>query len=130
MADEMPVPDLGPAPAPWGKVPEPKKDPIFGPGKDKGQADDVFLGKMPVDWSNVAVALQQKAEPFYDWIVGGARGPLSQPAQVSIKEFANWVKTPLQGKENWATEERWPEIAKAIASNSDNSKLLSYLLSL
>lgn len=131
IAQAMPVPDMGKAPAPWGKVPDPSKDPIF--GKDIAKADDVgnvIMEAQPVDWAGVSVALQKKARPLYDWIVGGAVGDLPEPAKVAAQEFANWVKTPAFGKMNWATEERWPEIVSAIAKNAQNPKLQTYLLSL
>jgi len=132
MAQELPVPDMGKAPEPWGKVPDPSKDPIFGK-VDSAKADDVgqvVMQAQPVDWGNLASALQQKARPLYDWIVGGANGALSEPAQVAAQEFANWVRTPARGKMNWATAERWPEIVNALASNSANPQLKAYLLSL
>ncbi len=129
---EMPkVPDMGKAPEPWGKVPDPSKDPIF--GKDVGKADDlgnVVMEAQPVNWHNVANALQAKARPLYDWIVGGAAGALSEPAKVAAQEFAKWVKAPIPGKMNWAKAERWPEIAAAISSNAANPALKMFLLSL
>lgn len=126
MAQDVPeVPDMGKPIEPWGKVPDPSKDPIF--GKDIG---NVLMQAQPVDWGNIANTLQQKARPLYDWIVSGAQGALSEPAKVAAQEFANWVKTPAQGKMNWAKAERWPEIVDAIASNSGNPQLKAYLLAL
>jgi hypothetical protein len=118
---DIDVPDMGPGIGPFEG---PKgKDDIF-------QADDFGITQIyPVDWHNVANTLQLKARPLYDWIANGAKGDLSEPAKVSAQEFANWVKTPAQGKANWATEDRWPEIVAAITSNAPNPKLRNYLLS-
>lgn len=119
----IPVPDLGPDPGEWNA---PKgKDDIF-------SAIDSSLPKMqkqPIDGHNVGVSLQLKARPLYDWIVRGAQGDLPEPAKIAAKEFANWVRTPAPGKPNWATEDRWPEIVNAIASNADNPIISTYLLS-
>jgi hypothetical protein len=100
---------------------------VTGPKKD---VNHVLMTQPAVDWKNVANALQLQAKPLYDWIVSGAAGEIPVPAQVAAKEFANWVKTPMPGKMNWATAERYPEIVDAICSNSDNPKLRAYLLSL
>jgi hypothetical protein len=88
------------------------------------------MPKQPVEWFAVGNVLQRKFPALYDWITAGAVGPLPAPAQVAAKEFANWVKSPIPGKVNWATTDRWPEIVQAIGSNSGNPKLNAYLLSL
>ncbi len=88
------------------------------------------MPKYPVEWFAVGNVLQRKFHALYDWITAGATGPLPAAAQVAAKEFANWVKSPIPGKVNWATADRWPEIVQAIGSNSGNPKLNAYLLSL
>jgi hypothetical protein len=129
---DMPVPDMGKAPAPWGKTPDPSKDPIF--GKDVGGAMDVIKGiynkPQPIEWFAIGNLLSSKFKPLYNWIVSGAEGELNVPTKISAKEFATWVKSNIPGKANWATAERWPEIVTAIGSNSSNPKLQEYLLSL
>lgn len=90
------------------------------------------LGQYPVDSHSVGTVLQQKAPMFNDYIIN-KKYMVDTNVPTDLANFFNYVKSPVEGKEKWATEGNMPKIIDAIASMVDpevKEEFKTYLLSL
>lgn len=90
------------------------------------------LGQYPVDAHGIATVLQQKAPMFYNYVTG-KKYMTDTNVPTDLANFFNYVKSPVEGKEKWATEANIPQIVDAIASMIDpevKEEFKTYLLSL
>jgi hypothetical protein len=90
------------------------------------------LGQYPIDAHSIGTVLQQKAPLFYAYITG-KKYMNDTNVPTDLANFFNYVKSPVEGKEKWATEANMPQIIDAIASMIDpevKEEFKTYLLSL